>query len=85
MHEIGSGPIENAYKEDMKFIGTFIDKLFNGDKKPKRVAFILMVFPFGEAKGRCNYMSNANREDVVTMLKEQLAYFSGMPETEGKG
>jgi hypothetical protein len=46
-----------------------------------------MVFPFSaDADGahRCNYISNASREDVVVLLKEQLARFEGQPEIEGR-
>ena len=30
-----------------------------------------------------NYISNADRADVVTLLKEQLARFEGQPEMKG--
>jgi hypothetical protein len=43
------------------------------------------VFPFDETggSGRCNYVSNANRDDVVMMLKEQIRRFEGQPESTG--
>jgi hypothetical protein len=34
-----------------------------------------MVFPFDDKSGRCNYISNAERPDVVRLLKEQLRHF----------
>jgi hypothetical protein len=78
---IGDEPIQPEYIRLMKSIAGVLDEAFNGDKKGKdrKTGFILMVFPFDEV-GRCNYVSNANRADVVTMLKEQIARF----ETEGQ-
>jgi hypothetical protein len=43
-----------------------------------------MVFPFDSFDGRANYISNARREDVIVLLKEQLARFEGQPEMKGK-
>jgi hypothetical protein len=44
-----------------------------------------MVFPFGDVTGRCNYMSNgADRKDIVVLMREMIARFSGQPEISGK-
>jgi hypothetical protein len=43
-----------------------------------------MVFNFGDGPGRANYISNANRDDVVTLLKEQIKRFEGQPEMKGR-
>jgi hypothetical protein len=82
---IGDAPIQDEYRETMKMIAKFVDEMFNGDAKPgeRKVAFILMVFPFDDHEGRCNYMSNAERKDVITLLKEQLARFEGSPDVKG--
>jgi hypothetical protein len=83
---LGDAPIEGAYRAMMVGLAKAIDEVFNdGVKGPERkTGFILLVFPFGESEGRCNYISNgASRADVVTMLKEQIARFEGMPEQEG--
>jgi hypothetical protein len=49
---------------------------------------VLMVFPFsGFEKGdtRCNYISNgADRNDVVTLMKEMITRFEGQPEMKGR-
>lgn len=89
-HELGSAPIEPEHFVLMNTLADVLDESFNPewvkDKESKRnIGFILMVFPFEGNAGRCNYISNANREDVVTMLREQLAYFSGMPEPPAAG
>jgi hypothetical protein len=40
------------------------------------VGFVLLVFPLEGCEGLVNYISNTNRAEVVTLLKEQLARFS---------
>lgn len=82
-NRIGSGPVDPEYVAEMTRISHAIDAVFNGDPsegpREKKIGFILMVFEFGPSTPdhRCNYMSNASREDVIIMLKEQLAYFEG--------
>jgi hypothetical protein len=65
----------------------FLDTVLNGPAKGKErtMGFVLLVFPFEGRDGRCNYISNgANRDDIVTMLKEQVARFEGQPEMVGR-
>jgi hypothetical protein len=78
-HGLGDAPIEDKYHS--------LDEWFNGNAKGnyRKVGFCLMVFNFGDGPGRANYISNASRADVVTLLKEQLARFAGQAESkEGK-
>lgn len=81
---LGDAPIEHKYHERMNELAHFLDHEFNGDRDHKTTGFILLVFPF-EDHGRCNYISNSRRADVIVLLKEQLARFEGMPEAEGRG
>ncbi len=85
-NRIGSKPIDPVLVDTMNNLARDLDVYFNGTanlKKGKRkTGFILMAFPFGH-QGRCNYISNTSREDVIVLLKEQLAYFEGQPEIEG--
>ena len=37
---------------------------------PKDFGFVILVFPFGENAGTANYISNANREDMIKTLRE---------------
>jgi hypothetical protein len=91
-HGLGDAPIEADYREMMNSMAVYLDRFFNGPAANTRDAgrttgFVLMVFPFSaDADGahRCNYISNASREDVVVLLKEQLARFEGQPEIEGR-
>lgn len=53
-------------KEMMVDVANILQKVF-----PK-MGFILMIFEFG-ASNRMNYLSNAERKDVVDALKEFIA------------
>jgi hypothetical protein len=87
---LGDAPIEEQYHAQMNALAQAVDEFLNPQLpglptgKGKKNGFIIMVFPFEGHKGRCNYISNARREDVVVMLKEQLARFQGQPEIVGR-
>lgn len=83
---LGDAPIESQFRKNMNAIAEALDEIFNGQslKPDRKVGFILMVFPFDSTDGRCNYISNGvNRQDVVTLMKEQIARFEGQPELKG--
>jgi len=82
---LGDAPIEPAYIEQMNELAHFLDAKFNPDVSPgkRKIGFVLMVFPFFDQPGRCNYISNANRTDVKVLLREQLSRFEGMPDAKG--
>jgi hypothetical protein len=82
---LGDAPIEAGLRAAMNRMADAINEALNeGAARGKgRYGFIMMVFPFEGHEGRCNYISNANRDDVVTLLKEQLARFEGQPEVKG--
>jgi hypothetical protein len=84
-HNIGDGPVEPQFRQMMTAIARAVDEILNGPSPggKKKNGFILMCFPFEGHEGRCNYMSNANRADVVTMLKEQIKRFEGQPDMKG--
>ena len=81
--QIGDGPIEQKLLDAMNSLAKGIDSILNDKKRPKENGFILLVFPFEGHDGRCNYISNARREDVVVLLKERLARLEGQPEMKG--
>jgi hypothetical protein len=86
---LGDAPIEARHIEQMNALARAIDVHFNGEARgPDRsVGFVLLVFPFGDtASGRCNFISNgADRKDLVTLFKEMISRFEGMPEASGHG
>ena len=74
--------IEPKYHEVMQIMGRLIDELLNGENCPKgqkKNGFALLVFPFGQPNNehRCNYMSNADREDMLATMKEFIARAEG--------
>jgi hypothetical protein len=74
---IGDAPIEMSYREAMNNIAAALDRILNGkDLSDRKSGFVLLVFPFNDKSGRCNYISNgADRNDIVRMLKEQIRQF----------
>lgn len=83
---LGDAPIEAKHRAMMNGVAEALDQSFNGDARgaDRKVGFVLLVFPFGNDDGRCNYISNgADRRDIVTMFKEQIARFEGQPEMKG--
>ena len=82
---LGDAPIEAKYHKQMIELAQVLDQWFNGGAKgeDRKVGFALLVFDFGN-EGLANYISNADRIDMITLLKEQLARFEGQPEMVGK-
>jgi hypothetical protein len=80
---LGDAPIEPKLHKMMNALARILEEVLNGKERPKQNGFILLIFPFEDHEGRCNYISNANRADVVTMLKEQIKRFEGQPEMKG--
>jgi hypothetical protein len=83
--QLGDAPIEPQYREMMNQIARGLDEFFNGEAKGKdrQVGFVLLVFPYEDHDGRCNYISNgADRRDIVTLFKEQIKRFEGQPELD---
>lgn len=57
-------PIDPEVQEEMRDIGRTI-----ASGLPPGWGFCLLVFPFGP-NGNTNYISNANREDMIKTLEE---------------
>jgi hypothetical protein len=85
--KLGDAPVEQRYYAQMTAIMRTMDEFINGGLKgdDRHTGIVVLMFPFGEAdSGRTNFMSNgANRQDVVTLMKEMIARFEGQPETKG--
>ncbi len=82
-HALGDGPVEEAYREKMTKLVKAIDEYLNvGQHGNDRAAgFVLLVFPFGDTTGRCNFMSNgADRKDLTALLQEMISRFDGQPQ-----
>jgi hypothetical protein len=78
MHPLGDAPVEKQFFAQLQGAMEAMDEFFNKGKKgaEREVGIIMLVFPYGEKAGRCNYVSNgANRDDVVKLFEEQIKRF----------
>jgi hypothetical protein len=76
-HQIGDAPADAAIQREMMAVARTIDMWLKDRTAPVPWGFIIMMFPLDDHEGRCNYMSNAKREDIVVLLKEQIRRFEG--------
>jgi len=78
-------PIDPTFRKQMNDLARGLDQIFNGTKqgKSREVAFVLLVTPFEDAK-KVSYISNAERNDVIAMMKEFIARNEGQPLTPGR-
>ena len=86
-HQLGDAPVEERFRAQIVAIAHTLDEFFNAGAKgqERKTGFVLLVFPFGNEDGRCNYISNgADRRDIITMMKEQIKRFEGQPEMKGR-
>jgi len=68
----GHGPIQSQHSKVMNDIADLLDRVFAG------YGFTLMVFDLNAISGgHLNYISNANRADMVVAMKEFVAAEEG--------
>lgn len=77
-------PIQNEKtRAQMNALANILDDHFNGERLPglarlRKYGFALLVFEFGEVNaGRMNWISNAERADMIVALKEMVAQLEG--------
>jgi hypothetical protein len=68
-------PIEQAHRDAMEAIMKALAELFPG------MGITLMIFDLGD-KGRMNYVSNADRADMLIAMKEFIARHEGRMPSE---
>ena len=68
---MSDGPIEEKHYAMMNALADVLDDAFTGH------GFMLMVFDLETHSGRMNYISNANRDDMIAALKEFIAHSEG--------
>lgn len=72
-------------EEIMRGVAKAVDQALNGSNGSKEYGFAILIFPFGATEdGRVNYVSNAERRDMIAALKEITAHFEGKPHTQGR-
>jgi len=79
MSNIGRRALEAASREIAALIVPALERMFG-----TRVGFALLVFDFG-AKGHMAYLSNSQREDMISLVKEWLALLEGGLSTDPAG
>jgi hypothetical protein len=74
------GPIEEQHRELMNQVAKVLDITFQG------YGWTLLVFDFHRQDGRMNYISNAQRADMLTAMKGFIAANEGrvMPEAKNQ-
>ncbi len=79
-------PIQPESHGVMNALAPAIDKVLNGERRPKRFGFCLFVAEFGKIdNGRVNFISIGERADMIAMVKEWLARAEGRySETGGR-
>ena len=76
----------NQTREYMRRFAETLDDALNGKGvRPRKNGFVLLVFPFGGPEdARVNYVSNAERSEMLTALKEIVARFEGRAHEQPK-
>lgn len=68
--------IQQAYRRRMNDLAQMLDEQFNGSTGPQRgerIVFTLFLAEAGKMEGgRVNYISNGNRDEMISMVKEWL-------------
>lgn len=71
-------PIDPLYHATMNALAATLDLALNGDVRPKPIAFCVLMAEVGKMDGgRVNYISNAERADMIKMITELLARLEG--------
>lgn len=76
-------PIQSKHRALMNDLAAELDTRFNGPALPglprkSKVGFVLLAFEFGKTEGgRVNYISNGEREDMISAMREWLARAEG--------
>jgi len=78
--------VKMPMKEAMNNLALALDQILNGQAIGGRQSgFVLLLFPYDDKSGNCNYVSNgANREDIVRMFKAQVKLLEEQFEMNGK-
>lgn len=84
--DLSHQPIQREVREKANELGRFLDEYLNGPKLPllptggaRKWGFALLVFKLGGPTDgdRMNYISNAERADMLVAMKEFIARAEG--------
>ena len=75
---MSDAPIQSTHRETLNAIASGLDNVLNGKDRRKKLGFALFVFEFGDVDAnRVNYISNADRPEMLTAVREWLARAEG--------
>ena len=78
MSDLQHKPIQPDLQLLMNQLAHGLDCILNPNPKDRKNGFALLVFPFeANPKNRANYISNAQREQMLAALKEFIARSEG--------
>jgi hypothetical protein len=83
-------PIEPRVRAQANAIASTLDDFLNGEKQPgkareRKYGFGVLIFEFGKIeRGRMNWISNAERADMIVALKEMVAQLEGRVQAKGE-
>jgi hypothetical protein len=69
-------PVSPEFRDKMNDLARQLDRSFNQDGV-RRVGFALLTFNFGD-ESRVNYISNADRADMLATMKAFVARAEGL-------
>ena len=76
---MSGAPIQSKHRETMNAIASGLDSVLNGKARRKTLGFALFVFEFGNIDAnQVNYISNADRPEMLTAVREWLARTEGL-------
>lgn len=80
-----TAPIEQQYRDTLNGLAHGIDIILDGDGQ-RKVVFALLIAEAGWGDGaRVNYISTAERSDMLSMMREFIARAEGaFPATGGR-
>ncbi len=78
----GDEPVEIDVRDAMNRLAHALDQILNGKDvlitQQRKNGFVLLLFPYDDESGRCNYVSNgADRKDIIKICETLIERFKG--------
>ena len=70
-------PLEPQHYELLRGLAIMVDNALNPKGASRKVGFAILMFGMNENEGRMNYISNGERVDMISALKEFIAHLEG--------
>ena len=83
---MAEGPVDPKYREALNGLANDLDNILNGGLKgeDRTVGFALLLFDFNApVTGRVNYISNADRRDMIQGMKSWIEQAEAREKKDG--